>query len=189
VNAQDVTAIIVTRGDVDLTDIIAALPYGEVVVWDNSTRPWDARCYGRYLAIDEASNPVVYFQDDDLIFTGHAALLAAYKPGEITCNMPSPWYERTGYDKLHQALVGAGSLVDRDLPKPAIDRYLARWPLDDLFLTYVDVVVGMLTAHTRHDLGYTILPYATAPGRIYTTEGAGERKAQMQRRALELRGW
>ena len=34
----DISAIIVTRGDVDLRDILDALPYQDVVIWDNSQR-------------------------------------------------------------------------------------------------------------------------------------------------------
>ena len=183
----DITAVIVTRGDVDLTPILETLPYGETIIWDNSQRQVDARAYGRYLAVEEAENEVIYFQDDDVIFTAHDELLAAYEPVKITTNMPSPWYERTGYDVLKQAMVGAGSLVDRDLSSIAIETYLSRWPLDDLFLSYVDEVVGMLTPHKRYDFGYEIRPCASDPGRTYTLPGADEKKAEMRRRALEIR--
>jgi hypothetical protein len=187
VNAAAVTAIIVTRGDVDLEPILATLPYGEVLVWNNSTRPVDEACFGRYLAIAEASHDIIYFQDDDLIFTGHEQLLAVYEPGKIAANMPSPWYERTGYKDLNCAQVGAGAILDRHLPDAAINRYLSRWPKDVLFLAYCDDVVGMLTPWQRYDFGYEILPVASAPGRISTSEGSGARQAEMRRRALSLR--
>ena len=45
---MNVSACLVTRGDVDLTAIIASLPYDDVVVWDNSKRR-NLRTYGRYL--------------------------------------------------------------------------------------------------------------------------------------------
>lgn len=187
ISFSDICAVIVTRGDVDLAPILATLQqYGETIIWNDLERGSQG-CYGRYLAAKETARPVVYYQDDDVIFTAHGELLALYEPGRMTVNMPSPWYEVAGYDKLGQALVGAGSLVDRDLPFPALDRYLADYPLDDLFLTYVDVVVGMLTPHTRVDLGYQVLPHASAPGRIYTTPGASERKAEMQRRVMAIR--
>lgn len=186
ISADDVCAVIVTRGNVDLAPILTTLPYPEVIVWDDRERGSQG-CYGRYLAAKEATRPVVYYQDDDLIFTAHDALLAAYEPGRLTVNMPSPWYETCGYDKLRQALVGAGSLSDRSLPFPALDRYLAEWPEDDLFRLYCDVAVGMLTPHTRLDLGYQVLPYASAPGRIYTVAGAPARKAEMQRRVMAIR--
>ncbi len=184
---EDVSAVIVTRGDVDLAPILATLPYGEIIVWDNAERGYETRCFGRWLAIVEATKPVIYFQDDDIVFTAHTDLLAVYEPGRMTVNMPSPWYETCGYDKLGQALVGAGSLMDRDLAWPAFQRYLASHPYDDLFLTYADVVPGMLTSHKRYDLGYEVLPHASAPGRIYTSPGAAERKKEMQQRVLRLR--
>jgi len=184
---DDICAVIVTRGDQDLTPILATLQqYGETIIWNDLERGSQG-CYGRYLAAKETARTVVYYQDDDVIFTAHDALLALYEPGRMVVNMPSPWYEIAGYDKLGQALVGAGSLVDRDLPDTALYRYLTEYPADDLFLTYCDVVVGMLTPHTRVDLGYEVLPYASAPGRIYTTPGAADRKRYMQQLVLQLR--
>lgn len=184
---NDICAVIATRGDVDLEPILATLPYGEIIVWNDRHRGSQG-CYSRYLAAKETARPVVYYQDDDLIFTAHHALLALYEPHRMVVNMPSPWYEVAGYDRLDQALVGAGSLVDRDLPFPALDRYLAEFGEDDLFLDYCDIVVGMLTPYSRVDLGYEVLPYASDPGRIYTSPGAPERKLEMQQRVLRLRG-
>ena len=80
------TAIIVTRGDVALQPIIDTLPYSNIVIWDNSTRPYDAGVFGRYLAISEATRPVVFVQDDDCIVHCHAELLAAYEPGVVVGN-------------------------------------------------------------------------------------------------------
>lgn len=187
IDAARVSAVLVTRGDVDLAPILATLPYEDVVIWDNSEREWDAKPYGRYLAMDEARNEVIYFQDDDVVFTAHDELLAAYKPGRITANMPSPWYERTGYDVQRNAQVGAGALVPKGLSWPAFDRYLAEWPMDDLFLTYCDQIHGILTPSARFDFGYEILPYATAPGRINTSPGAFPRKMTAISRALAIR--
>jgi hypothetical protein len=185
-SASDVCAIIPTRGDHVLTDILDTLPYSDVIIWNDLERGSQG-CYSRYLAIQEATQSVIYFQDDDLIFTAHKELLSLYEPGKMIVNMPSPWHEICGYDKLDQALVGAGSLLDRNLPFPALDRYLAEYPADELFLDYCDVIVGMLTPYVRYDLGYQVLPYASAPDRIYTKPGAAERKAEMQRRVIDLR--
>lgn len=183
----DTTAIIVTRGDIDLQPILDTLPYGEIVVWDNSQRPTDEKCYGRFLAMREASNDLIYFQDDDVIFTQHAELRAAHDPGRITANMPSPWYENAGYDQERSVQVGAGSLLERDLPWSAFDAYLAQWPLDDLFLTYCDDIAGILLPSLRVDLGYEVLPHASAPGRIFTTPGSQDRRREVAQRALAIR--
>ena len=183
---HDVCAAIPTRGNVDLGPILATLPYAEIRVRNERYRAPQG-CYGRYLAAYDTRKPLIYLQDDDLLFTAHEELLALYEPGKIVCNMPSPWYEQTGYDRLDQCLVGAGSIMDAGLPYPAIDKYLNEYPADDLFYDYCDVVVGMLTPYVRVDLGYEVLPYASDPGRIHTSPGAQERKEEMQRRVKELR--
>lgn len=187
IDHSEVTAIVVTRGDVDLQPILAQMPFDDLVVWDNSVRDDDAKVFGRYLAMAEAANDVVFMQDDDIIFTAFDELLAAYEPGRITCNMPSPWWERTGYEQMQCGMVGAGSLVPLGISQQAFDRYLERWPKDDMFLLGCDWVHGILTPFERFDFGYEILDYASAPGRIWTSsEGPGLRD-EMCRRALELR--
>ena len=122
-----------------------------------------------------------------MIFRAHPELHAAHEPGRITANMPSPWYEAGGYDQEQSVQVGAGSLMERDLPWAAFDAYLAEWPMDDLFLTYCDDIAGILCPSLRVDLGYEVLPHASAPGRIYTTEGSQQRRKEVARRALAIR--
>lgn len=194
ITAADVTAIIPTRGDVDLTKILDRLPYDEVIVTERT----DVGCFSRYLAITQAKHDTIYFQDDDLVFTEHDKLLAAHNHhllthGEdpthcsvFTSNMPSPWWEEQ-YARKDMALVGAGSLVPRDLPWAAFGHYLAVYPRDELFHNYCDMVHGVLTPYNRLNLGYRILPHAGAPGRICTTEGADVRKDVVIKRALEIR--
>jgi hypothetical protein len=187
IDPKHVSAVIVTRGDVDLEPILATLPYDEVIVWDNSRKDWDARTYGRYLALQQVSNEVVYCQDDDLIFTCHDELLAAFTPGHIAVNMPSPWFEECGYDQAECWLPSGGSVMERDLPWPALDRYLEHWPRDEFFLGYCDFVFGMLTPGLRLDLGFDIRPEASNSGRISTVPGSDARKMEIMRRAAELR--
>lgn len=183
---DEVAAVIVTRGDVSLNQILASLPYSELIIW-NDREHGSKGCYGRYLAAQEVGKHAVYFQDDDVVFSAQDRLLAKFDWTRMAVNMPSPWYEQTGYDRLQQALVGAGSVMPKNIWQPAIDRYLAEWPEDQLFYDYCDVIVGMLTPHTRYDFGYEVLPWASDPGRIFTTPGAQERKEEMQRRAVKLR--
>ena len=95
---------------------------------------------------------------------------------------------RSGYDVERSVQVGAGALLDRWLPWPALQCYLERWPADRLYLDYCDDVVGILSPSARVDLGYRVLEVASAPGRIWTSPGAAERRAEMARRALQLRG-
>lgn len=183
-----VTAVVVTRGDVDLQPILASLPFDDLIVWDNSEKAEDAKVYGRYLAAEDAVNDVVYFQDDDLIFPDVLALLDVYEPGRITCNMPSPWYECTGYERARCGMVGAGALVPKGLWRQAFDQYLGRWPLDDDFLNGCDWVNGILTPHARYDFGYEIIvERASAPGRIGTSPDGPALRQRMMERAVALR--
>jgi hypothetical protein len=47
-----VTACLVTRGDQPekMREIRESLIFDDVIVWDNSTAPFDAKCAGRYFA-------------------------------------------------------------------------------------------------------------------------------------------
>jgi hypothetical protein len=91
--------------------IIDTLPYGEVIVWDNSKYE-DFRVWGRYRATADIKNEICYWQDDDVIFTEHKALLEAYEPGVfVSNNAHGP--NHGGYDDL--ALQAAGALCDGPL--------------------------------------------------------------------------
>lgn len=194
VKPEDVCAIIVTRGDVDLQPILETLPYGEtLVVYPDGTgrgdgkwfpRSEDLKVYGRYDAIQHTDKPVIYFADDDIIFRNHTALLAAYEPGKLISNMDPQWVADCGYHDL--ALVGLGSLIDRDLPRVALDRYQAGYPDDDRFLLDADFAHGVLTPFKRVDLGAEILECASAENRLWRQEGqlAGKQRTINRARAL-----
>ena len=91
---SQVSACLVTRGDQpeQMARILdSLLPYGEVIVWDNSIED-DHLTHGRYVAmLRRASNEVCYTQDDDVIVpeATQRALLAAYEPG-MTIAIRSP---------------------------------------------------------------------------------------------------
>ena len=182
-NLSEITAVVPTRGDVDLAPILATLTgYREVIVWVSQDG-----CWGRYLAMKAARTELVYTQDDDLIFTAHRQLLDLHSPGRITANMPSPWYEGAGYDVEQSVQVGAGSVMHREAHVAAVASYLACWPDDDDFRVYCDDVVGILTPSLRVDLGYQVLDYASASNRIWTQPGARQRRNMVAGRALDLR--
>ncbi len=183
---DDVTAILVTRGNVDLEPILETLPYSDVVIWNNADREQDYKVLGRYAAIPEARNPVIYWQDDDVLFTEHDQLLAAYQPRRIISNMDEPWVQAAGYGGL-VAMVGAGSLCDSDLPRKTFARYLAAYPYDDDLLLEADFAFGVLTPHVRVDLGYYAFAYADAPDRLYHQPGQHTRKWEMIERSRQLR--
>ena len=93
ISPSEVSAVIVTRGDVDLGEILTSVVDAgitSVMVWDNS-RPRtvfdrDRKVYGRYIGAQLLSNETVYVQDDDCLVP-IAELLAEYEPGERLCNM------------------------------------------------------------------------------------------------------
>ena len=82
---MNVSAIIVTRGDVERHEVIESLPKDwEILVWDNGGRELlrkldvsyaaeivrsvqDLKVYGRYAAIDHARGDLIYVQDDDVV--------------------------------------------------------------------------------------------------------------------------
>lgn len=190
--AEDVSAILVTRGNVDLRRILRTFPdFDEVIVWDNSKRDVDARTYGRHLAISEARNSVVYTQDDDLIFSRFPDLLAAYEPGVLVGSMSDAWSRTAarhvpgGYGDL--IFPGAGSIYDGAVALRALERYLEVWPDDDFFRLWCDCIVGILAPHKNVRLPHRVLPCARESYRICRQPNAAEDKAEAIRRAREIR--
>lgn len=179
----DVAAVLVTRGDVDLEPIKATLPYGEIVVWDNSRRE-QAYAYGRYLAIAETQAPVIYFQDDDCLVLDHERLLAEYEPGLITANMP---LERTDY--IDTVLLGWGSLFDRNLPEQAFSRWQAAGyevESEEFQRIGADFIFPMLTPWKRVDVGHQNLPWARDQNRTFRQPGYVKIKRRFIRKARSL---
>ena len=181
---DQVSAVIVTRGNVDLSPILATLPYDDVIVWDNSKRE-DLKILGRYEALKEAKHDVVYFQDDDVIFTAHNRLLAAYEPGVVVANMDDPWVQSCGYHDM--VMVGAGALADKNLFWPVIDRYLEHHPCDEEFMLEADFAVGTLVPGKKIDLGFLAREFADDPDRLYQQPGQTERKNLVRAKARAVR--
>jgi hypothetical protein len=183
----NVSAVVVTRGDVDLAPIVETIPADyDLVVWNNSERPFDARIFGRYLAALEARGDVVYFQDDDIIFTEHAALREAWEPGVLVANMDDAWIRAGGYEDVR--LLGAGSLAEPYVLWDAISSYLSVFPLDEAFLYEVDFVVGVLAPSVRVDLGYELRrEIVWRETQLSMQEWQFALKSEFMRRAREIR--
>jgi hypothetical protein len=182
ISAAEVTACLITRGDTDLRPIIDTLPYEDVIVWDD-TRP-DLKVYGRYQAVREAPNGVVYLQDDDCVFRHHDDLLAAYEPGVLVAN----WGHGDtpcGYEDV--ALVHGGAIVDRDLPERAFARYLEHFLADDDFHREADMISGCLTPFKHVRLPYEILPLASHPSRMCNQTWQREKKLRVTNRCRWIR--
>lgn len=156
-----------TRGDVDLSRILDEIVplFNDVVVWDNSERE-DLRLFGRYMALSECERDVVYFQDDDIFVprTSIEKLVAAYEPGVITANMSEGW--AAGRDMLDAVQVGAGAVLDKDIPGEAFAKYDTIFPRDDLFYLYTDTIVAIPSRIKRVDLPLEVLGWGYAPNRM-----------------------
>jgi hypothetical protein len=131
VTFDDVSAVLVTRGDVDLDPIIETLPYGETVIWDNSQRPVDYGVFGRYVAIAETSRPLVYFQDDDCLVSCHDALMAAWEPGYVVGNAFDDAVRLAKYEGT--TLLGWGAVFEADLPWQTFTEYGRHFSIEELW--------------------------------------------------------
>jgi hypothetical protein len=187
ITPDQVTAVIPTRGDVDLIPILATLPYRNVIVWDQSLDTPD--CYGlytRYAAIAGAPTRIVYTQDDDCIFEHHDVLMELYEPWRLTC----VYGHGDNPDGLEDiALLHGGAIMDRALPIFALARYLERWPRDEAFMREADIIVGGLSPSTQLDLPYEIrYEIAARPNRMAHQPWQRDLKHKVAARTREIRG-
>jgi hypothetical protein len=187
---RDVSAVLVTRGNVDMAPILETLPFRDVIIWDNSRRPVDLKLLGRYAAVPETRRPVIYWQDDDVILTREqiSELLREYEPGKVLVNMDAPWVEACGYDTPEGlvGMMGAGSLCPAELPQQIFDHYLEHYPLDDDLLIEADFAFGVLAPTKRVDVGYVAREFADDVDRLYRQPGQQKRKWEMIRRCQAM---
>lgn len=188
-NASDVTAVLVTRGDQAefLERIVESLIFDDVVIWDNSVQE-DRKTAGRYFALLERSFGVIYFQDDDVLVPPETQLrlVDAYMPGVVIANYGHGENDG-GYGDL--PLVCGGAVLDAGLPWEAFDRYFEHWPLDDGFLYEADFVAGVLYSDFRHlFLPFEInLEIAQAPERLCNQPWQSDLKLEITNRARAIR--
>jgi hypothetical protein len=185
---NDVTAVIPTRGDVDLRPLRESLIFDDVIIWDNAQRE-NRGAFGRYEAIEEADNSVIFTIDDDCIITEEAqlALLDAYDPDVLVSNMPTDW---NGSAMPLLALPGWGAIFDWYLPEDAFHRWRQQEPhdfLSDDFRTIgCDIVFPVLTESRMVDLDHENLPWAEDPGRTCKRADYQRRKSWYYERAAAL---
>lgn len=175
VRLEDVSAVIVTRGDVDLQPVLDSLPFTEIVIWDNSRRD-DLKVYGRYAAIDETTRPYIYTQDDDAIVPAEQ-LLERYQGG-LLVNVPP----------LEKPWLAWGAIFEVGQPELAFATYLNTHQADDEFLRWADVVFATLTPWDSVDLGHTDLLWATAPNRMMHQEDHYTSQERMEQLCVQLDG-
>ncbi len=192
---RDVTAVIVTKGDVDLKPILDSLIFTDVIVWDNSVEE-DEMTFGRVLAAQRAASDVIYSQDDDILHspTQQVQIMAQYEPGVLTGCMWPEWSAgalkqgiENGYDDL--VFPGSGSICDRELWLESVRRYVAQWPMDDFFKLWCDTIIGVISPTKQLDIRFAELPQADAENRMAHLPNAVALKTEAIRRARQVRDY
>lgn len=184
---SDVSAVLVTRGDVDLSRILEGLAvFNDVVVWNNAERE-DWRLFGRYMGMAECERDIVYVQDDDIFLPARTIrrIVAAYEPGVIVANMSEGWAR--GRDMLDAVQVGAGAVLDRDIPGKAFAKYDTMFPRDDLFYLYTDTLVAIPSRIRRLNLPLEVLGWGYAANRMNALPDFAECLAESIRRGRAVR--
>jgi hypothetical protein len=206
IDPGEVSAVLVTRGNVDLSPVLDSLIFEDVVVWSNNgsvgdPRPhvrWcatgDEMTYGRALAVACAKHDVIYSQDDDVIHTpeDQARIVSEYRPGVLTGCMWPEWSDAAaaqgipdGYSDL--VFAGSGSVYDFDVPANAIARYREEFLMDDFFRLWCDTIVGVIAPTRQLDIRFEALPTADDDYRMANQPGFTEQKREAIRRARLVR--
>ncbi len=154
------TAVIVTRGNVDLEPVLNGIPKEwPRVIWDNSQRDENLKVYGHFAALAEVETEFSYTQDDDAICPA-AELLALWDEkqhgGKILLNEAdgqTPW-------------ISWGAIFHKDLPGLAIERFVDAYGMSDDVLLWCDLIFSELTPWVNVDLGWENLPYFRDLGRM-----------------------
>ncbi len=191
---DQVSAVIITKGDVDLADVIASLVFDDVVIWDKSCEPVDYGLFSRTLAAARAKNLVIYSQDDDIIHTAEnqRRIIYEYQPGVLTGCMWPEWSAGAraqgiegGYDDL--VFAGSGSVWDQPTVLRAAGIYLDHFPEDDFFWLWADTIIGVIAPTKQLDIRFEALPCAENPNRICNMEDTVALKTEAVRRARLVR--
>jgi hypothetical protein len=172
-----VSAIIVTRGDVELGPCLSSLDADEVIIRRGHGGVWE-----RWEAAMSARHDVVYVQDDDCV-VDFAGVIAAYDEARVTCNMLTS--HRSDYrDDI--ALVGWGCVFHKVMLS-SFGQYLMRFPEDELFLREADRVFTGLNPLKLIDIGVTHLPYAHGAERMGREARHAADMREIRRRIYEVR--
>lgn len=199
---MNVSACLVTRGDVDMQPILDSLPKEwEKIVWDNSgslvhrcrgVSKWHSAVpgcsvYGRYAAIEYASHDLIYIADDDCIVSDPQAIVDAWHDcpdpiSTVVCNMPAE-FRHDGY--VEHSLVGFGAAFHRDAPARAFGKFFGT---DTGYLLTrdqrhfnrcCDIVFTALTPRVIVDIAKENLSYASDDNRMWKQQGHIEERARM----------
>lgn len=168
-----ISAIIVTRGDVDLGPCLTSIDADEIIICRGHGGVWE-----RYEAASRAKHDVIYTQDDDCVVE-FPAVVAEYEQGRVVCNMPA--WKRSEYPDAI-ALVGWGGVFHRSA-LAAFGRYFAQFPDEEgVFWREADRVFTGLNPLKLIDVPFMNLPSATAPDRLGAQAEHGQMLQEIRRR-------
>lgn len=158
----NITAVAVTRGGYDISEVVESLKgFGEVIVQDNS-KGQDYKVWGRYLPGRAPKFPVMYVQDDDCIVDSQG-ICNCYGPGVVSLNWSKNHREvNANIYRGGMAPVGWGAVFDADLR-----RVLDGWERDDLFLRECDRVFTALNKINAVEVPMRHLPRANDRDRMW----------------------
>lgn len=168
---MNISAVIPTRGDVDLSEIIFEItrnPEIEEVVVERSDTP-----YGWYVGAMRARNDIIYYQDDDCI-TDTGAVIAAYQSGVIV-NAITP--QHAAQYPGRQTLLGFGSIFDKSLLA-----ILDGWERDEVFMRESVRVFSSIVPHKSIFPRIEILPCAMDQHRLYRQPDHAKMRKEIERR-------
>lgn len=189
-NPKNVSAVIVTRGNLtqaQMDEVMEPLQcFGEVLIWDNLRRAWDYGPYGAYMAVKEAQNPLIYFQDDDCVVSSPEALLHSWQPNHIVCNM-APEFQQA-YARKPDVLIGFGSVFPKSLVQPTFARYFTHYKLDAVTMREPNRIFTALNRKNIITVHVPVrnMPYASDPTRLWKQPDHGIMRDESYRRVVEL---
>lgn len=184
-STKEVSAVLVTRGDVDLSEIMLSLKdagFAEIVIWDNSQASEDMGPYGQYIAAEQQTmNQFVYFQDDDCVCEAPEQIVEAVTSLDtIICNMSEPY--RKNYENVADKLMGFGACFNKRLIAPTFNKYLQHWPFDYLTKREALRIFTGLNKTELVDVPFRHLPWASAPNRLWKQKDHLKRLQEIRER-------
>lgn len=172
-----VSAVIVSRGGVDLGPCLRTIDADEIVVRRGHGGVWE-----RFEAALAAKHDVIYTQDDDCTVEADQ-VLQAYEQERVTCNMPS-WKRYEYPDGI--ALVGWGAVFHKSALE-VFGRYRRRFPVDDAcFRREADRVFTAMNRLKLIDVPFGHLPWAHGSDRLGAQADHGANLREIRKRIALL---
>lgn len=188
-----VVAIVVSKMDRPLGPVLdSILPHVEQLVVVRGHGGVAERWNAAAAAGMTNAGSVLYTQDDDAI-VDVPAVLAAYKPGVVTCNMPE---DRRPEYQDGCALVGWGAIFDAKLVDTAFRRFwmyahhhalMETWN-DDVFRSEADRVFTGLSTLNLIDVPFEHCEAAHGKDRMGRRANHGDMRQKIRERLQLVRG-